>query len=221
MGYNPANGQLYGSDISSNLFTINIATGARTLIGFINGPNDNRGLAFVSGACPSPTPTPTPTGSPSCTPSLTMYGSNGNGALNRGALVTINQTNGSGTVVGTPVAGVGLPGLAFHPDGRLFASTVTNGNPSTLIQINPDTGALIATIGTINDNGTPLSIGDLSFQPGTGVLYGITSNTFSPGGMLYTINLTTAAATFIGDAIRCRRRHRFCSQWHALSNLLQ
>ena len=76
-----------------------------------------------------------------------------------------------------PVANVGLPGLAFHPDGRLFASTVTSGNPSSLIQINPDTGALIATIGQINDNGTPLSIGDLSFQPGTGVLYGITSNT--------------------------------------------
>ena len=128
-----------------------------------------------------------------------MYGSNGNGALNRGALVRINQTNGSGTVVGTPVAGVGLPGLAFHPDGRLFGSTVTSGNPSSLIQINPDTGALIATIGTINDNGTPLSIGDLSFQPGTGVLYGITSNSFSSGGLLYTINLSTAAATFIGD----------------------
>ena len=128
-----------------------------------------------------------------------MYGSNGNGALNRGALITINQTNGTGTLVGTPVSGVGLPGLSFHPDGRLFASTVTSGNPSTLIQINPNTGGLIATIGTINDNGTPLSIGDLSFQPGTGVLYGMTSNAFSGGGLLYTINLSTAAATLIGN----------------------
>ena len=121
-----------------------------------------------------------------------------------GCTVTINQTNGSGTVVGTPVANVGLPGVAFHPDGRLFASTVTSGNPSTLIQINPNTGGLIATIGTINDNGTPLSIGDLSFQPGTGVLYGITSNTFSAGGLLYTINLTTAAATLVGDTGRAQ-----------------
>ena len=32
MGYNPTNAQLYGSDIGSNLFTIDIATGARTLI---------------------------------------------------------------------------------------------------------------------------------------------------------------------------------------------
>ena len=68
MGYNPTNGQLYGSDIASNLFTIDIATGARTLIGFINGPNDNRGLAFVSGACPSPTPTPTATATATSTP---------------------------------------------------------------------------------------------------------------------------------------------------------
>ena len=58
MGYSPVNGQLYGSDISSNLFTINIATGVRTPIGFINGPNDNRGLAFVA-TCASPTPTNT------------------------------------------------------------------------------------------------------------------------------------------------------------------
>ena len=71
MGYNPTNGQLYGSDISSNLFTIDIATGARTPIGFINGPNDNRGLAFVSIVCPSPTPTPTATATSTSTPTAT------------------------------------------------------------------------------------------------------------------------------------------------------
>src|SRR5439155_20089982 len=115
----------------------------------------------------TPTPTPTPTASPTCTPGETMYG--GNGRLGGGALIIINQTNGTGTVVGTPVSGVGLTGIAFHPDGRLFASTISS--TSTLIQVNPDTGALIATIGTITDNGTPIGIGDLSFQPGTGVLY--------------------------------------------------
>src|SRR5206468_5951352 len=118
-----------------------------------------------------------------------------------GALVTINQTNGTGTIVGTPVSGVSLTGIAFHPDGRLFASTIAGfGTTSTLIQVNPDTGGLIATIGPITDNGTPISIGDLSFQPGTGVLYGIRSAAFTPGSVLYTINLSTAAATLIGDA---------------------
>ena len=71
MGYNPTNGQLYGSDISSDLFTINIATGERTLIGLINGPNDNRGLAFVGSVCPSPTPTPTATATATFTPTPT------------------------------------------------------------------------------------------------------------------------------------------------------
>ncbi len=53
MGFDPVSGVLFGSDISSNLFTIDIATGARTSIGNINGPNDNRGLAFVA-AVPEP-----------------------------------------------------------------------------------------------------------------------------------------------------------------------
>lgn len=54
MGYNPANGLLYGSDINGTggtLFTINIATGARTQIGPITAPDNNRGLAFVG--CPT------------------------------------------------------------------------------------------------------------------------------------------------------------------------
>jgi hypothetical protein len=139
------------------------------------------------------TPTPTPT----CLE--IMYGGNGNGQQGRGALIIIDQTNGTGTLVGTPVPNVGLSGIAFDPDGRLFASTVTTGNPSTLIQIDPDTGTLISTIGTIVDNGMPISIGDLSFRPETGVLYGISSNAFSGGGKLYTLNLSTAAATLVGD----------------------
>src|SRR5206468_5855302 len=143
----------------------------------------------------------TPTGT--CT--QTMYGGNGNGE-NPGALVIINQTNGTGTIVGTPVAGVGLSGIAFHPDGRLFASTIAGfGTTSTLIQVNPDTGGLIATIGPITDNGTPISIGDLSFQPGTGVLYGIRSGAdrLDGDGFLYTINISTAVATFIGNTGTC------------------
>lgn len=54
MGYHDGLGQLLCSDIASNLFSIDIATGIRTLIGNINSPNDNRGLAFVS-AIPEPT----------------------------------------------------------------------------------------------------------------------------------------------------------------------
>jgi hypothetical protein len=48
MGFHPVLGQLLGSDINSDLFSIDIATGARTLIGNINSLDDNRGLAFVA-----------------------------------------------------------------------------------------------------------------------------------------------------------------------------
>lgn len=54
MGYHPVLGQLLGSDLNGDFFSIDIATGARTAIGFINSPNDNRGLAFVA-AVPEPT----------------------------------------------------------------------------------------------------------------------------------------------------------------------
>ena len=162
-----------------------------------------------TGAIPlvTPTPTATPTAAATCT--VTMYGGIGSGsAINRGAVVTLNQTNGQGSVVGTPTPGVGLPGLDFHPDGRLFASTIAGGgsSTSTLIQINPDTGTLIGVPVPIIVTGEgPISIGDLAFQPGTGVLYGIRSNAdgLFLGGYLYTINISTGAATFIGDTGTC------------------
>jgi hypothetical protein len=47
MGYSAASGQMFLSDINLNLYTVNLANGARTLIGFINSVSDNRGLAFV------------------------------------------------------------------------------------------------------------------------------------------------------------------------------
>ncbi|WP_309718243.1 hypothetical protein [Armatimonas sp.] len=55
MGYFPDTGQLLGSDIAGNFFSINIADGARTAIGTINSPDDNRGLAYVAtAAAPEP-----------------------------------------------------------------------------------------------------------------------------------------------------------------------
>jgi len=47
----------------------------------------------------------------------------------------------------------------------------------------------------------PISIGDLAFQPGTGTLFGVHSNTDGAGGggQLYTINTSTGAATFVGN----------------------
>ena len=52
----------------------------------------------------------------------------------------------------------------------------------------------------LNLAGTQISIGDLTVQPGTDVLFGIGSGSSGNfGGLLYTIDTTTAQATFVGD----------------------
>jgi hypothetical protein len=50
MGWSTAVGQMFLSDISNDLYTVNLSNGARTLVGSMGSslPNDNRGLAFVN-----------------------------------------------------------------------------------------------------------------------------------------------------------------------------
>src|SRR5439155_5337694 len=133
-----------------------------------------------------------------------LYGGNGNGsAVFPGELVTSNQTTGVGTPVGDPVTPGGLSGIAFASPTLLYGSTIGNIGPvSTLITINPATGALVSMIGpiTAGAGGPTISIGDLALQPGTGTLYGVRSNTNgSGGGLLYSINTSTGVATLVGD----------------------
>lgn len=47
MGYSPDLGQMFLSDINGNLFTVDITTGVRTLVGNIPSVSNNRGLAFA------------------------------------------------------------------------------------------------------------------------------------------------------------------------------
>jgi len=134
---------------------------------------------------------------------LTMYGSVGRGSdLNPGALLIVDQVTGAGTLVGDPITPGGLTGIAFDSTGALYGSTIFGfGTTSTLVQIDPDTGSLLATVGPITAGGVAISIGDLAFQPGTDVLYGTRSFADGKGlgGELYTINTATGAATLVGD----------------------
>ncbi|MGH7893657.1 MAG: DUF7450 family protein [Candidatus Binatia bacterium] len=125
-----------------------------------------------------------------------MYGVVGNGSpANRGAVLVIDQTTGAGVVLGTPTAS-GLSGVVFDASGRLLASTA--GGPavfSNLIQIDPDTGALVTDVGTIHDGATNLRIADLGVQPGTDTLFAVSA----PNGEIYTVDKTTATATLVGS----------------------
>lgn len=140
----------------------------------------------------------------------TLYGSIGNGsALNPGGLILVDQNTGAGTLVSDPITPGGLPGLAYDADADvLFGATnrTAGTGTSTLVVLDPDTGALITTIGPITDgpSGPAFGVGDLAIQPGTGVLYGIRSNSSGGGGRLYTIDKTTGVATFVGDTFQGR-----------------
>jgi len=133
-------------------------------------------------------------------------------STNDGALVIVDQANGSTTVVGHPQGVQRISGLAFGLDGTLFAATQAGGGfppppgpdtSSNLIRINRDNGALISSV-PIRDGATPLSIADLAVHPTTGVLYGNggeggANSRANRSGKLYTINATTGAATLVGD----------------------
>ena len=72
---------------------------------------------------------------------IVMYGALGGtneGADDGGAIVTINQTTGAVTVLGTPITGAGITGIDFDSQ-RLFGVTSRYPSGARLIQINPNT----------------------------------------------------------------------------------
>jgi len=135
-----------------------------------------------------------------------MYASTARSSPTQGAVFVVSQTGPTlvETLVGDPtaVAGTGLAGLAFDSTVKLYAVTAIGINPGTsnLLEINPTNGALIQDFGTIVDSTTAIiRISDLSVQPGTDVIFGVTAGAF-PAGIIYTISRTTPPiATLVGS----------------------
>ena len=131
-------------------------------------------------------------------------------STNNGALGTLNPATGAVTVIGKPAGVTAISGLTFTSNGNLWGSTQNGGGmfpppgPTTtsdLIQINPQTGALISSNLIETAGGTPISIADLATQPGTNTIYGIQSpndTNFTGTANLYTIS-TSGAATLLGN----------------------
>jgi len=145
-----------------------------------------------------------------------LYGGNGGHgtaeSTNDGSLLIVDPGSAAVTGVGHPDGVARLTGIAFDPSGALFASTMTGGGfpppppaplTSTLIELDPSTGRLLATIGPIRDGpgGPPMSVSDIAFQPGTGALFGVRSNQDGLGqpGRIYRIDKTTGIATSLGN----------------------
>jgi hypothetical protein len=153
---------------------------------------------------------------------LAVLGGNAVGTDDAGAVVTIDPNTGVATVLGTPIAGESLTGVARLNDGRIVASTATFEGNSRLIEVDPATGALIQTIGDFTDGKLLLTMHDLTVDPDTGTLYGISiGETDRPSGRreggrggavtggggpvdenaIFTIDPATAQCTFIGTPI--------------------
>jgi hypothetical protein len=120
-----------------------------------------------------------------------------------GHLSILNQTNGSvqtdvGPLVDASGNNYGLTGLAYNPaTDTLYGSTssLSATAPRSLVTINRTNGR-VSLIGPFNINGGG-TLSDITFQPGTGVLFG-----WAPlSNALETVNLATGATTQIGPSI--------------------
>ena len=131
-----------------------------------------------------------------------LYGGVGRGSqTNAGRVITIDQATGAGVV--KPPSGVsGLTGLAFDTAGTLYGTTISGpldtGRVSTLVRLDPTTGAVIGSPIPITADGVPISITDLAVQPTTDVLYGTELREQDFINAIYTIDPATGVATLIG-----------------------
>ncbi len=114
-----------------------------------------------------------------------MYGGEGGGGLgnpNAGNFYIVDQTNGATTLVGNNGLAQSYDGLDFGLGGALYGVL----NNDDLVIIDETTGLILTNIGNIGIN-----VKGISFD-GSGVLWAIAQN-----GNLYTINTSTAQATFV------------------------
>jgi len=122
------------------------------------------------------------------------------GPVDPGAIVIISTLDASQTFLGDPTANPndGVSGLTFDNAQRLYGTVVSGGGGSVLIEIDPNTGNLLNTIGPIQFPGNvDTKIADLANDPITDQLYGYTSG--GPlGAQLVTINKLNGAAAGLG-----------------------
>ncbi len=135
---------------------------------------------------------------------------------NNTVLGTYNTDTDIYTAIGSfgsvgPATPISVDGLAFHPfTGELFGTTRNNGS-DLLIKINPNTGSFIpgafggADYLTISVGGSTTNIGDITFDPDTGVLYGIANAGGTNFDRLITIDTTAGSATAVGSNLGVNR----------------
>ena len=117
----------------------------------------------------------------------TLYGVQSAGSS--GQLITIDSATAAPTVMGATSSQI--DGIAFAPDGTLYA---TDNTAEQLVTLNPATGSVVSVIGPF---GTADVVEGLAVRPSDSVLFGIDNATGSQSN-LCTLDTTTGAVTIIG-----------------------
>lgn len=119
-----------------------------------------------------------------------------------GVLGSVSVTDATWTTIGDPTAQGSLQGLALSATGELYGTNLDFfAEGHILLRIDPETGALLDTVGElfdIEDDGS-MQMADISFRPGTGELYGICSFPVSQVGDVCVIDVSTGACTTVGS----------------------
>jgi hypothetical protein len=214
-----ASGGLIGSDFSGVIYDVDPATGACTsprstglsqVAGFTVTADGQYGYALTSfGSSP-------PNALFSVNPATgdsTFLGNTGLNLIGEGDLCirpsdgtlfglwnivgsslhmfTLNATTGVATDIGAVASSGDFSGLAFAPDGSLYAFE----NTSSLHRLDPATGATLGTINLSGLSGTTTGAAGLAFAP-DGTLY--LACGLYPDSSLYTVDLPTGAAHLAG-----------------------
>jgi hypothetical protein len=117
-----------------------------------------------------------------------------------GLLGSVSVADAAWTTIGDPTPDGDLQGLAINAVGDLYGisnSGLEEGH--ILLRIDRDTGALLETVGELFDteDGSSLQMSDISFRPGTGVLYGLCQFPVFQLGTLWVIDVATGACTIV------------------------
>jgi hypothetical protein len=165
------NGRMLALTVRADLYQINLATGAATL------------LAQSAGTLPEGSLTVGPTG--------VIYTNDAD------VIGTLDPLSAAFTAVGpTGSTAFDISGMAFGPTGRLFAFAANGNAPegSQLLEINPATGVgtIIGPTGIFGDT----RLGGLAFD-----LYGNANGGLylTEGSRLFTVDLGTGAASLVGS----------------------
>ena len=180
--FRPATGQLFAIGNASNLYTINVNTGAASLVASL-GTTLN-GVTFGMDFNP--------------TVDLIRLTTSTNRNYRVNPTTGAVTTDGNITVAGT--ANPAVTAVAYTNNFAGATSTQLYGldtaSNNLVLSSNPNAGTY-TTVGSLGQNITGLSQFDISGN--TGIAYAALETTGQSGSQLYTVNLGTGAATLVGN----------------------